>query len=57
MTWPPLNERWSWGVLLSRLLPYWLTVFATSWTLAFLYIWTSNDAYARYDAKVQKVRA
>jgi uncharacterized membrane protein (DUF485 family) len=51
----PLKERWS--VLLSRLLPYWLTVFAASWTLAFLYIWTSTDAYERYDAKVKKVSA
>ena len=40
----------------NRLLPYWLTVFATCWTLAFFYIWNTTKAYERYDGNVDKVR-
>lgn len=50
-----LNEQWN--VYLSRVLPYWLTVFAVCWTLAYFYMWNSDVAYERYDAKVSKVRA
>jgi uncharacterized membrane protein (DUF485 family) len=41
---------------LSRLLPYWLAVFATCWTLAFFYFWNATNAYERYDKRIDKVR-
>ena len=49
-----LNERSH--MWLSRLLPYWLTVLAASWSLAFFYIYVSEKATEKLDAKVQKVR-
>lgn len=43
------------SIWLSRLSPYWLTVFATCWTLAYFYLWNSTRAYERYEEKVHKV--
>ena len=36
--------------IVSRLVPYWLTVLAAAWSATFLYIWLVDDAWAFYDA-------
>lgn len=36
-------------LIVSRLVPYWLIVLAACWTLTFLYLWCSDDAYTYYD--------
>jgi hypothetical protein len=36
--------------IVSRLVPYWLIALAAAWSIAFLYIWLVDDAYAFYDA-------
>jgi hypothetical protein len=35
--------------IVSRLIPYWLIALAAAWSITFLYIWVSDDAYAFYD--------
>lgn len=44
-----------WNTWLSRVLPYWLTVVAVCWTLAYFYLWNAPLAVARYEATVTKV--
>lgn len=50
-----LNQQWN--IWLSRVLPYWLTVLAVCWTLAYFYLWKAPIAYARYGLTVTKVRS
>lgn len=38
-----------WGVVLGRLVPYWLTALCSLWILAFLYAWTSDAGYVAYN--------
>ena len=35
--------------IISRLVPYWLTVVAALWSIAFLYIWLVDEAYDYYE--------
>ena len=42
-------------MVISRLAPYWLAIFATSWTMAFYGIWTSQLAYTHYKGNAEKV--
>ena len=49
-----LNRQWN--VWLSRVLPYWLTVLAVSWTLAYFYFYNAPIAYARFETTTSKVR-
>ena len=49
-----MNQQWK--VWLSRVLPYWLTVLAACWTLAYFYFWNAPVAFARYEATATKVR-
>jgi hypothetical protein len=48
-----LNDPWN--VRLSRLLPYWLTVVAACWTMAFYGIVPAQKASTKYDVTVHKV--
>jgi hypothetical protein len=41
----------------SRLVPYWSTIIATSWILAFLYLWVSDEATNAYSDIIEPVRA
>jgi hypothetical protein len=44
-----------WHVALGRLVPYWLTVAAYSWTLAFLYAWTNDPGYIAFEGMASLV--
>ena len=45
-----------WNMWLSRLLPYWLTVIATCWMLAYYYAWNAPRAHERNAATISKAR-
>jgi hypothetical protein len=37
-----------WSIVLCRLIPYWITIGMSLWILAFLYLYTSEDATTLY---------
>jgi hypothetical protein len=37
-----------WNIMLYRLMPYWLTIVMSLWILAFLYVYTNEDATNLY---------
>jgi hypothetical protein len=46
-----------WGLVVGRLIPYWLAVLCSIWILAFLYAWTSDAGYVLYnDGMILPVR-
>ena len=43
-------------MVFARLLAYWMAIFATCWTLAFVYFCNAENAFRRFDSASDQVR-